>query len=116
MTMVTPRSGFDLEYYLGRTGEKTAAPGWPSGPVGDHGISRVTAYWYLDEVITVLAERAPDLGEAQIGDIARAALVLTHFEHSYITRNSLRSLQCHGEYDTVLGHSCTAITQVIQEP
>jgi hypothetical protein len=31
----------------------------------DHGISRVTAYWYLDEVITVLAERAPDLAEAQ---------------------------------------------------
>ena len=24
MTMVTPRSGFDLEYYLGRAGEKTA--------------------------------------------------------------------------------------------
>jgi hypothetical protein len=24
VTMVTPRSGFDLEYYLGRAGEKTA--------------------------------------------------------------------------------------------
>jgi hypothetical protein len=27
----------------------------------DHGISRATAYRYLDEVITVLAEQAPDL-------------------------------------------------------
>jgi hypothetical protein len=27
----------------------------------------------------------------------------------------LRSLQCHGEYDTLLYHSRTAITQVIQE-
>ena len=43
------------------------------------------ANWYLDEVITVLAERAPDLAEPQIGDITRAALVLAHFEHSYIT-------------------------------
>jgi hypothetical protein len=33
----------------------------------------------------VLAERAPDLARRKIGDIARAALVLTHFEHSYIT-------------------------------
>jgi len=33
----------------------------------------------------VLAERTPDLAEAQIGDITRAAFVLTHFEHSYIT-------------------------------
>jgi hypothetical protein len=24
VTMVTPRSGFDLEYYLGRAGEKAA--------------------------------------------------------------------------------------------
>ena len=30
----------------------------------DHGISRATAYRYLDEVITVLAEQAPDLHEA----------------------------------------------------
>jgi hypothetical protein len=29
----------------------------------DHGISRATAYRYLDEVITVLAERAPALRE-----------------------------------------------------
>ncbi len=95
----------------------------------DHGISRATAYRYLDEVVIVLAEQAPDLREAlerakdkgfshlildgkiipcdrckepavsvrgevidlitaspsKIGDIARAALVLTHFEHGYIT-------------------------------
>ena len=37
-----------------------AAPGWPSGLARDHGICWVTAYWYLDEVITVLAERALD--------------------------------------------------------
>jgi hypothetical protein len=30
----------------------------------DHGISRATAYRYLDEVITVLARQAPDLREA----------------------------------------------------
>jgi hypothetical protein len=30
----------------------------------DHGISRATAYRYLDEVIIVLAERAPELGQA----------------------------------------------------
>jgi hypothetical protein len=33
----------------------------------------------------VLAERTPDLAEAQIGGITGAAFVLTHFEHSYIT-------------------------------
>jgi hypothetical protein len=31
-------------------------------------IIAVSAYWYLDEVITVLAARAPDLAEAQIGE------------------------------------------------
>jgi len=30
----------------------------------DHGISRATAYRYLDEVVSVLAEQAPDLREA----------------------------------------------------
>lgn len=30
----------------------------------DHGISRATAYRYLAEVITVLAEQAPDLHDA----------------------------------------------------
>ena len=30
----------------------------------DHGICRATAYRYLDEVIAVLAEQAPDLAEA----------------------------------------------------
>ena len=30
----------------------------------DHGISRATAYRYLDEVIAVLAQEAPELGEA----------------------------------------------------
>jgi hypothetical protein len=30
----------------------------------DHGISRATAYRYLDEVVTVLAQEAPDVHEA----------------------------------------------------
>ena len=30
----------------------------------DHGISRATAYRYLDEVIVVLAQQAPDLRQA----------------------------------------------------
>ena len=30
----------------------------------DHGISRATGYRYLDEIVTVLAEQAPDLHEA----------------------------------------------------
>jgi hypothetical protein len=76
----------------------------------DHGISRATACRYVDEVIEVLAGQAPDLRQAlerakdqgfshvildgkiipcdspsKIGDITRAALVLTHFEHGYIT-------------------------------
>ena len=35
----------------------------PDALARDHGISRATAYRYLDEVITVLAEQAPDLAE-----------------------------------------------------
>jgi hypothetical protein len=33
----------------------------PDALARDHHISRATAYPYLDEVITVLAEQAPDL-------------------------------------------------------
>ena len=36
----------------------------PDALARDHGISRVTAYRYLDEVITVLAQQAPGLAEA----------------------------------------------------
>ena len=36
----------------------------PDALARDHGISRATAYRYLDEVIVVLAARAPDLREA----------------------------------------------------
>jgi hypothetical protein len=36
----------------------------PDALARDHGISRATAYRYLDEVITVLAEQAPGLHEA----------------------------------------------------
>ena len=36
----------------------------PDALARDHGISRVTAYRYLDEVIVVLADEAPDLREA----------------------------------------------------
>jgi len=36
----------------------------PDALARDHGISRATAYRYLDEVITVLAEQAPGLTEA----------------------------------------------------
>jgi hypothetical protein len=64
----------------------------PDALARDHGISRATAYRYLDEVIAVLAGQASELHQALeraqdagFGDIARAALVLTHFEHGYIT-------------------------------
>ena len=40
--------------------DRTAA----DAPARDHGISRATAYRYLDEVVIVLAEQAPDLREA----------------------------------------------------
>ncbi|MFF4416180.1 hypothetical protein ACFYY8_26965 [Streptosporangium sp. NPDC001559] len=60
----------------------------------DHGISRATAYHYIDEVIDVLAGQTPDLhqaalqrttaGPGRIGDIVKAALVLTPFEHDYL--------------------------------
>ena len=36
----------------------------PDALARDHGISRATAYRYLDEVIMVLAEQAPELGQA----------------------------------------------------
>jgi hypothetical protein len=36
----------------------------PDALARDHGISRATAYRYIDEVIEVLAEQAPDLCEA----------------------------------------------------
>jgi DDE superfamily endonuclease len=36
----------------------------PDALAHDHGISRATAYRYLEEVITVLADEAPDLREA----------------------------------------------------
>jgi hypothetical protein len=36
----------------------------PDALARDHGISRATAYRYLDEVIVVLADEAPDLREA----------------------------------------------------
>ena len=36
----------------------------PEALARDHGISRATAYRYLDEVIAVLAEQAPDLHQA----------------------------------------------------
>ena len=36
----------------------------PDALARDHGISRATAYRYLDEVIAVLAQEAPELSEA----------------------------------------------------
>jgi hypothetical protein len=36
----------------------------PDALARDHGISRATAYRYIDELITVLAEQAPELAEA----------------------------------------------------
>jgi hypothetical protein len=36
----------------------------PDALARDHGISRATAYRYIDEVITVLAGQAPELAEA----------------------------------------------------
>jgi hypothetical protein len=36
----------------------------PDALARDHGISRATAYRYLDEVILVLAQQAPDLHQA----------------------------------------------------
>jgi len=39
-------------------------PATPEALARDHGVSRATAYRYVDEVIEVLAEQAPDLREA----------------------------------------------------
>ena len=36
----------------------------PDALARDHGISRATAYRYLDEVVLVLAGQAPELGQA----------------------------------------------------
>jgi hypothetical protein len=79
-------------------GGSATAPA-PEALARDHQIGRATAYRYVDEVIDVLAAEAPDLHEAldrargagrtyntlhhvtvspgKIGDIVRAALVLT---------------------------------------
>jgi hypothetical protein len=46
---------------------------------------QVTAYWYLDEVITCWQSAPRTWPRRKVGDITRAAFVLTHFEHSYIT-------------------------------
>jgi DDE superfamily endonuclease len=39
-------------------------PATPGALARDHGVSRATAYRYVDEVIAVLADQAPDLREA----------------------------------------------------
>jgi hypothetical protein len=44
----------------------------PDALARDHGISRATAYRYLEEIIAVLADEAPELHEA----LERAASVL----------------------------------------
>lgn len=57
------------------------APATPSsGPLrylGEHGFALLTGRWRTLHHITA----SPD----KIGDIARAAVVLTHFEHGYFT-------------------------------
>src|SRR5213080_4729899 len=45
-----------LRWFRGRTD--------PEALARDHGISRATAYRYLDEIIIVLAQQAPELSEA----------------------------------------------------
>jgi hypothetical protein len=45
--------------------------------LGERGFALLTGHWRTLHHITV--------GPSKIGDIARAALVLTHFEHGYIT-------------------------------
>jgi hypothetical protein len=45
-----------LRWFRGRTD--------PEALARDHGISRATAYRYLDELIIVLAQQAPELGQA----------------------------------------------------
>ena len=44
----------------------------PDALARDHGISRATAYRYLEEVITVLAGQAPELRQARSGPGTRA--------------------------------------------
>ena len=56
--------GADLLLAGGAGAALVPRPHHPDALARDHGISRATAYRYLDEVITVLAEQAPDLHEA----------------------------------------------------
>ena len=62
----TPRGSRALTCY----GEAVLGLRWfrdrttPDALARDHGISRATAYRYLDEVVVVLAEQAPDLHQA----------------------------------------------------
>ena len=50
----------------------------PDALARDHGISRATAYRYMDEVIAVLAEQAPELRDA-LECIRHAHGVVAHY-------------------------------------
>ena len=52
-------------------------PGMPLRCLGERGFALLNQRWRTPQHITASPSR--------IGDIARAALVLTHFEHGYIT-------------------------------
>ena len=49
----------------------------PHRCLGERGFALLTGRWRTLQYITV--------SPGKIGDIARAALILTHFEHGYIT-------------------------------
>ena len=65
--------------------ERRAAPGWPSGLARDHGISRVTSTGTSMRSSPCWQSAPRTWPKRKTGDITRSALVLTHFEHNYIT-------------------------------
>ena len=71
-------SGLVNEYVAFRI-EAQVQDQWPSSetPQGERGFALVTGRWRTLHHVTA--------SPSKIGDIVRAALVLTHFEHGYIT-------------------------------
>jgi hypothetical protein len=70
----------------------------PEALARDHGISRATAYRYLDEVSQVLAAQAPDLGQA----LDRA--MADGLPHVVLDGTLIRTDRCHQKTESVRGH------------
>jgi hypothetical protein len=65
----------------------------PAEPRWVHGLTATRAHAFTARYRAAALQHVT-ASPSKIGVVAHAALVLTHFEHGYITRISLRSLHC----------------------